>query len=112
MDKEVTLAHITDAYAARVSAHEKFERDQEHWERMEFQNIMNSLSPRFYDAQIERIRKRCVVHSGKWLEQDNDFLEWEDTSNHSARMLWLMGIPGAGIAFVAKSLNVERLIYI
>ena len=108
MDREVTLAHITDAYGARVAAYDKFERDQEHEERMEFQNIMNSVSPRLYDAQIERIRQRCLIHSGKWLEQDKDFLEWEDASNDSASMLWLMGIPGAGTALV-KSLNANRL---
>ncbi|KAL8828541.1 MAG: hypothetical protein Q9191_002532 [Dirinaria sp. TL-2023a] len=101
MDSEVTLAHISDAYAARVSAQERFERDQEHEERMEFQNIMNSVSPKLYDTQLERIKQRCFMQAGKWLEQDQDFSEWQDPSNQSARVLWLMGIPGAGKSFLS-----------
>ena len=98
MDSEVTLVHITEAYAARVATYEKFERDQEHDERMEFQNIMTSLSPQLYDAELETLRKRCSIPAGKWLETDRRFLEWQDASNQSAKVLWLTGIPGAGMA--------------
>ena len=104
MDSEVTLAHIKEAYAARVDAQDKFERDQEYEERMEFQIIMNSLSPQLYDAQLERIKQRCFMEAGKWIEQDNDFSEWQDPSNQSAKVLWLMGIPGAGMTRLVVSI--------
>ena len=96
MDSEVTLAHITEAYAARVSADDKYKRDQEHDERTEFQFIFNSLSPQLYDVQLERLSQRCSVQVGEWLGKDQRFSDWQDPSNQSARALWLAGIPGAG----------------
>ena len=96
MDREVTLAEITEAYAARKSAYDKYERDQEHDERMEYQLILNSLSPQLYDAQLERTKQRCFTQAGKWLDTDKHYLEWQDIFNQSARVLWLTGIPGAG----------------
>ena len=102
MDNEVTLAHITEAYAARASASAKYVRDQEYDERTEFHLIKNSLSPQLYDAQLERIRQRCSVQAGEWLKRDTRFSDWHDTSNQSARVLWLSGIPGAGIAAAIK----------
>ena len=111
MDSEVTLAHITEAYAARVSADDKYKRDQEHDERTEFQLIFNSLSPELYDVQLERLLQRCSVQAGEWLERDRRFSEWQDPSNQSARTLWLAGIPGAGIQnHRIDSANEEALI--
>ena len=98
MDSEVTLAHITEAYAARISADDRYKRDQEHDERTEYQFIFNSLSPQLYDVQLERFLQRCSVQAGEWLENDQRFSDWQDPSNQSARALWLAGIPGAGIA--------------
>lgn len=103
MDSEVTLAHITEAYAARASADDKYKKDQEHDERIEFQAIIQSLSPQFYDAQLERIKQRCSMQSGKWLETDQRFSEWQDPSNQSAGLLWLTGIPGAGVGNATQS---------
>ena len=102
MDSEVTLAHITEAYAARASAYDKYERDQESDERTQFHFIMNSLSPQLYDSQLEKTKQRCSVPAGKWLETDEYFSNWQDTSNRTARILWLTGIPGAGIANAPK----------
>lgn len=102
MDSEVTLVHITEAYAARDSTYDKYERDQEHDDRMEFQNIIKSLSPQLFDPQLERIKQRCSIQAGKWLETDKHFSEWQDASNQSARVLWLTGIPGAGMANATK----------
>ena len=97
MDSEVTLAHITEAYAARASADDRYKRDRENDERMEFQSIFNWLSPQLCDAQLERITQRCSIQAGEWLETDQRFSDWQDSSNQSARVLWLSGIPGAGI---------------
>ena len=98
MDSEVTLVHITEAYAARASTYDKYEKDQEYDERMEFRHIMTSLSPRLYGDELERITQRCSIAAGKWLETDKHFSDWQDASNQSERILWLTGIPGAGMA--------------
>ena len=107
MDGEVSLAHIMEAHAARTSAYERHEKGQENDERMEFQFIKNSLSPQLYDSKLEWIRQRCTTRAGEWLEKDEHFLEWQDHSNELAKVLWLTGIPGAGIS-VALNLLVEK----
>lgn len=99
LDGEVTLAHITEAHAARALAHNKYEKDQEHDERIEFQNIKNDLSPHLFDSTLEKIRQRCSVAAGQWLEGDERFLKWKTNSNRSSRVLWLTGIPEAGMDF-------------
>ena len=105
MESKVTLAHITEAYAARASANEKFKRDQDYDERMEYESIKNSLSPQLYDAQLETIKQRCSIQTGDWLERDQRFSDWQDPSHQPARILWLTGIPGAGIANAISILN-------
>lgn len=107
MDSEVTLVHITEAYAARASTYDKYEKDQEYDERMEFHHIRTSLSPQLYDAQLERIKQSCSIQAGRWLETDKHFSEWQDASNQSARVLWLTGIPGAGMANATKIVTRE-----
>ena len=102
MDGEVTLAHITEAHAARVAAYERYEKDQENNERIEFQSIMKSISPHLYDSKIEMIKQRCSIQAGRWLEKNNRFREWQDHSKNSAKVLWLTGIPGAGMSTVSK----------
>ena len=101
MDGEVTLAHITEAHAARAAAYERYEKDKEINERLEFQSIMISLSPQLYDSKLETIKKRCSIQAGRWLEKDNRFLEWQNPFKQSAKVLWLTGIPGAGMSFMS-----------
>ncbi|KAL9046216.1 MAG: hypothetical protein Q9214_000891 [Letrouitia sp. 1 TL-2023] len=97
LDGEVTLAHITEAHAARALAHEKYEKDQENDERTEFQYIKNALSPQFFDSKLEKIKQRCSVQAGQWLKNDEGFLKWQNNSRQSTGVLWLTGIPGAGM---------------
>ena len=110
MDGEVTLAHVTEAHAARAAAYERYEKDQEATERMEFEFIKNSLSPQLYDSRLESIRQRCSQRAGTWLEKDSHFLEWQDYSKESAKVLWLTGIPGAGMCIATALLDPEQLI--
>lgn len=98
MDGEVTLAQITEAHAARMSTQEKYEKDLERDERMEFQIIQNSIRPHFYDSDLERIRQKCSVQAGKWLEKDDHFAMWQDATDQSVKLFWLSGIPGAGLS--------------
>ena len=107
MDREVTLAHITEAYVARASADDKYKRDQEHDEQMEFRSIFNWLSPQLCDAQLGRITQRCSIQAGEWLETDQRFSDWQDSSNQSARVLWLSGIPGAGMIISTRRTSGE-----
>ena len=98
MDGEVTLAHITEAHAARISVQEKHEKDSERDERMEFQIIQNSIRPHFYDSDLGRIQQHCSIQAGRWLGNDDHFVKWQDVTDQSAKVLWLSGIPGAGLS--------------
>lgn len=98
MGGEVTLAHITEAHAARLSAQEKYERDSERDEDMEFEMIKTSIRPHFYYSDLERIRRNCSIEAGDWLEKDEHFTMWQDTADQSVKILWLSGIPGAGLS--------------
>ena len=102
MDGEVTLAHITEAHAARVADLKRYEKDQESNERIEFHSIMTSISPHLYDSKLDMIEQSRPIQAGRWLEKDNRFLEWQDHSKKSAKVLWLTGIPGAGMSTVSK----------
>lgn len=102
MDGEVTLAHITEAHAARVAAYGRYEKDKEITEQLEFHSIMTSLSPHLYDYKFEMLKQRCSTEAGRWLEKDKRFLEWQDHSKQSAKVLWLMGIPGAGMSAMSN----------
>ena len=106
MDGEVTLAHLTEAHAARVAAYERYEKDKERNESLEFQSILASLSPDLHDSKLEMIKQRCSIQAGGWLEKDRRFLEWQDPSKQSSKVLWLRGIPGAGMS-VMSNLFVE-----
>ena len=106
MDGEVTLAHITEAHAARVAAYERYEKKKEIDGRSEFQSILTSLSPQLHDSRLEIIKQRCSIQAGRWLEKDKRFSKWRDGSKESVNVLWLTGIPGAGMS-VASTLFVK-----
>ena len=97
MDGEVTLAHITEAHTARISAQRKHDRDLEVQERTEFHMIESSIRPHLYDLDLERIRQRCPVQAGRWLHDDEQFSAWRDYHDQRENILWLCGIPGAGM---------------
>lgn len=95
MDGEVTLAHITEAHAARKSASEQYSKDQENEERKEFHFIRNAMQPILYDADLERLRRRRNAEGGLCLQENQNFLKWRDQFPPAGKILWLTGIPGA-----------------
>ena len=108
MDSEVTLANIGEAYTARSLAYEEYEKNQTNWQRQRFESAKLSLSPRFFDLDLERIRERCCEDTGHWLWKDDAFCRWYDPNNLSMRILWLVGIPGAGTTMLVPTLFLRR----
>ncbi len=97
MDSEVTLANISEAYAARVKTYEEFERLQRFQQRQELETLKIALSPHLYDSELERLRKPPYVDAGHWLDKEETFKRWLDPDDLSTRLFWLVGIPGAGM---------------
>lgn len=98
ISNEVTLASIQDAQAAYAEALKNYERDEEFQRRQDFATVQQSLSPRLYDDDLETFRKRRSPESGKWVEKNEEFCAWFKTSNKSKQVLWIEGIPGAGMS--------------
>ena len=98
ISNEVTLASIQDAQAAYAEALKNYKRDEEFQRRQDFATVRQSLSPRLYDDDLETFRKRRSPDSGKWVEKNDEFSAWFNTSNKSKQVLWIEGIPGAGIS--------------
>lgn len=96
MNSEVTLAHITEAYAARTRMFGEYERAIDFQHRQDFESAKVSLSPHLYDNDLERLQRGCCPESGRWLEKEMAFSCWLDPRNKSARLIWFQGIPGAG----------------
>ena len=60
--------------------------------------VMQWLSPFNSNAEQDRYREERSIckDPGRWLLNDVRFQQWFGVENHSAPLLWLSGIPGAG----------------
>jgi len=96
INSEVPLASVIQAYEAREKAYQEYERMHQFQDWQNFEGVRVALSPYLYDNDLEAFRKECQVESGQWLEEEDDFKKWSDPNDHSVRLFWLQGIPGAG----------------
>ena len=96
MRREVQFNHLQEAHEARCRSLEHFESTKKVQQRQEYQAIKTDISPRSYDANLNWLQGRTCKETGGWLLKDPDFAKWLDFSQHSARLFWLQGIPGAG----------------
>ena len=96
MDREVTLANITDAVTARSRAFEEYEMNRSFREQQKLEFFKTSLSPKLYDQELERITETRCDDTGHWLDDEKHFRDWSDPAGRSTPLLWLSGIPGAG----------------
>ncbi|KAI1386580.1 uncharacterized protein F4822DRAFT_431452 [Hypoxylon trugodes] len=104
----VTLQDIVQAHRARKDALEEYEAAQAAREEHTYNAIHNKLNPRDYDMELASILRRSSVDSGKWLEDEPDFMRWLNTMDRTTRCVWLHGIPGSGKTFLVGNL-IRRL---
>lgn len=95
----MTLAHITEAQAARVRAYREYEEGHEFQLRQDFALAESSLSPQLFDLELETVLGNCSAKAGEWLFQQESFRKWSDSDDLSTRLLWFEGIPGAGKSY-------------
>ncbi|CZR60110.1 related to NACHT domain protein [Phialocephala subalpina] len=103
MRNEVRLEHIHEEHKARLEALEHFERTERSHRRQEYNAIKESISPRTYEEQLDRIRARICEGTGRWLLRDATFTKWLKESQKPAKPIWLQGIPGAGKTYLSST---------
>jgi hypothetical protein len=96
MRNEVRLEDIRQEHEARIRAFEHYEKTQKHHRRQQYNGIKTNISPNTYDGKLDWLRARVCRGTENWLTSDTTFLKWLDTTEISAKILWLQGIPGAG----------------
>ncbi|KAL6796983.1 hypothetical protein J3E68DRAFT_450030 [Trichoderma sp. SZMC 28012] len=101
MRNKVRLEHLREEYEHRQRAFDHFEAIQKSNMRQEYNVIKTDVSPKFYDAELYRIRGQICKGTGNWLKQASDFKKWLNGDDDSTRILWLCGIPGAGKTHLA-----------
>jgi hypothetical protein len=96
MNSEVTLENILQAYDSRERAYMEYDRMHDFQDWQNFETVKAAMAPYLYDDDLEAFRRECQSESGQWLEEENSFKRWSDPSDHSVRLFWLQGMPGAG----------------
>lgn len=98
MRSEVRLEHIRAEDDNRRRNLEHFEKTERFHSQQEYHNIRTAVSPEFYDSKLDWIYGRICEGSGKWLIRNSTFAKWKDVTDVSTKILWLQGIPGAGLS--------------
>jgi hypothetical protein len=96
MNSEVTLENVVQAYEARERAYREYERTHQFQDWQNFEDVKLALIPHLYDGDLEKFGRECQIGSGQWLQEEDRFKIWADAKDHSVRLFWLQGIPGAG----------------
>jgi len=96
MSNEVTLENVVQAYEARARAYQEYERTHRFQDQLNFEDAKAALMPHLYDGDLEKFGRECHTGSGQWLQEEETFRNWVDANDHSVRLFWLQGIPGAG----------------
>ncbi|KAI0152566.1 hypothetical protein F4776DRAFT_659492 [Hypoxylon sp. NC0597] len=104
MMTNVTLESILQAHQARRLMLEEHDRAQAFRDSQTFGVVRNELEPHNHDAELDKIIRRSSVVSGRWLDNESDFMRWLDTADRTTRCIWLHGIPGSGKTFLVGNL--------
>jgi hypothetical protein len=105
MRNEVRLEHIQAEHSARQRALDHFERTERTHQQQEYDSIKTDLSPIMYGEILYRLHSRVCDGTGKWLMRDSTFTKWLDTQDMSTKLLWLQGIPGAGLSYITNIIS-------
>ncbi|KAF8538870.1 hypothetical protein BDD12DRAFT_926090 [Trichophaea hybrida] len=106
IDRQITLAYIQDAYAARDKALAEYDKIRIFQEQQQLESLERFLDPPLYDEELETLRGKCCLNTGDWLFKDLKYQRWEDGNwiDLAHRILWISGIPGAGKTYQCSTL--------
>ena len=95
--REVQFEHIQREHEARSRSLAHFEATENAHRRQEYRGIVADISPKVYDGKLNWLQGRTCIGTGNWLLRDATFIQWLKATEKSQRLLWLQGIPGAGL---------------
>lgn len=98
MRKEVSLEHIRAEHDFRLRSLEHFKTTERSHRRQEYHTIKTDISPKTSEDKLDWFHGRVCEGTGRWLMRDTTFAKWLDSSDTSTRIVWLQGIPGAGVS--------------
>lgn len=100
LDSHATVAEIEETISFRAKAEaemvEAKEREQLH-RRTFVTNWLSAASSQAIQVSGEKARSICP-RSGHWLLSDKRFVDWFHPKYCTTPLLWLSGIPGAGLS--------------
>jgi hypothetical protein len=95
-----TSTYIQAAKKARADIETEFElrrRSEQTSQRLDVVNWLSSTDASL-DQEVFIEKQREYPGTGMWILNNSEFKAWHDPENPLTPMLWLHGIPGAGIA--------------
>jgi len=100
IEGSATLTQFEEIQNLRNDAIRAFERDRKAHEERRQVVVKQWLSPCDYETQQNRHRstRSICIDSGRWLLESSQFQKWFSPDYCSTPLLWLSGIPGAGMA--------------
>ncbi|XXH03322.1 hypothetical protein Hte_009720 [Hypoxylon texense] len=108
---ELSMGDVLEADEARREAYAHYEKEREFRDCQNFQSIETYISPPLYDDALDSLRLSRCTSTGTWLQQDPTFCRWLDSTDVPTSVIWIRGIPGAGMFLYARLIleNIEAL---
>ncbi len=99
VENEASLLEIEAAQAMRAAAETQFEKLAEQEEKLERIAVTAWLdgAKSHLDQHNAKAEREAFPESGKWLLSRPQMKAWLDLSSVDKALLWIRGIPGAGI---------------
>ena len=111
VENEAGIVHFQEFQASRREAELAFQSLEKAEEKRQRREILQWLCINGESNPTTDYEKYCAIRrnypeSGKWLAGCNEFQQWARPSNATKRLLWLYGIPGAGLFLLHPSILV------
>lgn len=107
---EVNLAHISEAHQARLIDFDRWAATFEFQARQNFNELETFISPRLYDNELDRFQRNLCERTGRWIQRDKAISKWLDPVDTKSRLIWLQGIPGAGMLSQIVGNNLMKIL--
>ncbi len=100
MTKEAVTIDLVEARSWRAKTQEDFEaREKRRLDTYIHDTIawLNILTE-YQDDELDRLLSKRLDGTCEWIFRNEKFTAWKDDA-HGESILWVKGIPGAGISF-------------
>jgi hypothetical protein len=94
------LAHFREAQEARRLAKQQYEDNERAIEDKQWATVRDWLSPPDHEVEHRALKDRRSGYPGTtdWIFTDSSLKDWLQSTVSGTSVLWLCGIPGAGVS--------------